>query len=129
MKYLPLLYLSILLLTVTSCTKAQNVLSPTEFSQKLEKTPNAILLDVRSPEEYSGGHLKNAKNIDWNGTNFDQQISKLDKTKPVFVYCLAGGRSASAASHLKSKGFTKVYDLEGGIGNWRKAKLPETAAP
>jgi thioredoxin len=51
-------------------------------------------------------------------------VSELDVSKPVFVYCLSGGRSASAAQYLKGRGFKRVYDLQGGIMQWRAAKLP-----
>ena len=67
-----------------------------------------------------------AKNFDWNGEHFEHQVMGLDKTKPVFVYCLKGGRSASAASRLRDMGFKEVYELEGGTSNWQAAKLPLT---
>jgi thioredoxin len=62
----------------------------------------------------------------WNGTDFDKQISSLDKGKPVFVYCLSGGRSTSAAYKMREVGFKEVYELDGGIMKWRRDNLPET---
>jgi rhodanese-related sulfurtransferase len=56
--------------------------------------------------------------MNYNSDDFASQIEKLDKTKPVFVYCKRGGRSAGAAEILKEKGFTKVYNLDGGITAW-----------
>ena len=56
--------------------------------------------------------------MNYNDDDFASQVEKLDKTKPVFVYCKRGGRSASAAEILKEKGFTKVYNLDGGITAW-----------
>ncbi len=103
-------------------------LAANEFSEKLKQTPTATLMDVRTPEEFSKGHLENAVNIDWNGDDFEKQISSLDKSKPMFVYCLSGGRSSSAASKLREVGFKEVYELEGGIMKWRGANLPETTA-
>ena len=113
------------------CTsgQTQNVktsLSPAEFAETMKKTPNTVLVDVRTPDEFSKGHLVNAKNIDWNGTSFDKEISSIDKSKPVFVYCLSGGRSGQAASKMRADGFTLVYELDGGIMKWRGANLPET---
>ena len=113
------------------CTsgQTQNVktsLSPAEFAETMKKTPNALLVDVRTPDEFSKGHLVNAKNIDWNGSTFDKEISSIDKSKPVFVYCLSGGRSGQAASKMRADGFTLVYELDGGIMKWRGANLPET---
>ena len=123
--------LSFILLSVlfTSCTNSQTSktnLSPIEFSNKISESPEAFILDVRTPQEFSEGHIENAKNVDWNGNQFELQIEKFDKTKPLFVYCLGGGRSASAASKLRSNGFKEVYELDGGMMNWRSAGLSET---
>jgi thioredoxin len=56
----------------------------------------------------------------------DKQVASFDKAKPVFVYCLSGGRSSAAASKLRASGFKTVYELNGGIMKWRGANLPET---
>jgi thioredoxin len=82
-------------------------------------------VDVRTPGEFSKGHLVNAQNIDYNGDNFKQEISKVDKTKPVYVYCLSGGRSGNAAREMRAMGYKEVYELDGGILKWRAANLPE----
>jgi rhodanese-related sulfurtransferase len=99
-------------------------LNATEFSKKIAENSTAVVLDVRTPEEYSVGHLTNARNIDWNGKDFDKLVSTLDKTKPVFVYCHSGRRSAAAASQMRSLGFTAVFELVGGIKAWQNEKLP-----
>jgi len=114
--------------TISSCqtSPGKTVLDPTSFDATIESTANAVVIDVRTPEEFSKGHLQNAKNIDWNGANFDKQTENIDKTKPVFVYCLSGGRSSAAAAKMRSNGFTTVYELEGGMMKWRAANLPET---
>ncbi|MES2519866.1 MAG: thioredoxin domain-containing protein [Bacteroidota bacterium] len=101
-------------------------LSAKAFSDKIKALPNAPIVDVRTPDEFSKGHLVNAKNIDWNSNDFSQEISTLDKSKPIFVYCLSGGRSSSAANQMRSEGFTQVYELDGGIMKWRVDNLPET---
>ena len=101
-------------------------LSATEFADKIKEMPTAPILDVRTPNEFSKGHLINSVNYDWNGNEFEKQIAPLDKSKPVFVYCLSGGRSSSAASTMRSDGFKTVYELDGGIIKWRGANLPET---
>lgn len=94
-----------------------------EFSQKIKSMPAGQVLDVRTPKEYADQHLDNAVNIDWNGDNFVGQAQKLDKSKPVFVYCLAGSRSKSAANKLHELGFKEIYNLEGGILKWNAAGL------
>jgi len=100
-------------------------LSAREFAKILEKEGSAQLLDVRSAEEFAGGHLEHAVNVDWNGGGFRQYASTLDKLEPVYVYCLSGGRSASAAAFLREQGFGKVYEMPGGMMEWRAEKLPE----
>lgn len=129
MKNFLLAVLATCVLIFNSCSNAQTTntnLSATEFSNKMKALPSAAVIDVRSPDEFSKGHLQNAKNIDWNGNDFPNQISKIDKSKPVFVYCLSGGRSSSAANQMRSNGFKEVYELNGGLMKWRAANLPET---
>lgn len=93
-------------------------LSPDSYEAKLSSLKDKILIDVRTPDEYNAGHLTNATLINIYDDTFKTQISKLDKTKPVFVYCKAGTRSAKAADALLQLGFTQVYDLEGGFIAW-----------
>jgi thioredoxin 1 len=106
-------------------------LNAVAFSNKLNNTKDAILLDVRTPDEFSEAHIQNATNTDWNSADFKTQVAQLDKSKPVFVYCLRGGRSSSSVEFLQANGFQHVYELEGGIIKWKDANLPLTsdAAP
>jgi thioredoxin len=128
-----LIYLLLLLpaLAFQSCIQNSGVsgssLSATEFAAKTKDLPNALIIDVRTPDEFSEGHIEKATNIDWNGQQFDEQLAGLDKNEPVFVYCLSGGRSGAAASKMRSDGFKQVYELEGGMMKWRAAHLPEAA--
>ena len=123
MKKLNYYIVLILFVLNTGCTNSQNFKSVdvAEFKTTLEKTTDAQLLDVRTPGEFAGGHISNAKNADWNGSDFDTQVANLDKEKPVFVYCLSGGRSKKAASHLKELGFKNIIELNGGYLAWSKA--------
>lgn len=89
------------------------------FSELSSSQPGTIL-DVRTPEEWAEGALKGATKINYKGDTFEQDIETLDKNIPVYVYCRSGGRSASAADVLKEKGFTKVYNLDGGITSWQE---------
>jgi thioredoxin 1 len=104
-------------------------LSAEAFNEKLKQTKDAILLDVRTPAEFSEAHIPNAKNVDWNDVNFKTEATQLDKSKPVFVYCLSGGRSASSVEFLLANGFKEVYELEGGIMKWKAAELPLVVDP
>ncbi len=76
------------------------------------------LVDVRTPEEYEAGHIKKATNIDFLADNFEKEIQKVNKDRPVFIYCRSGGRSGRAAELMKKLGFKKVYDLRGGYLSW-----------
>ena len=89
-----------------------------EFS-KLMKKSGVQLIDVRTSREFSNGFIAGAKNVDYNGDSFEKQMKKLDKNKPVLVYCAAGGRSENAAELLKEWGFKEVYDLIGGYNGWK----------
>lgn len=73
-----------------------------------------VLLDVRTPFEFNEGHIENARNIDFSSNTFEQEIDKLDKDQPVFLYCAIGVRSAKAANLMRKKGFKHVFDLDGG---------------
>lgn len=115
----------LLSLFVSCASRAQKTdLSAVEFKQGMEK-PGAQLLDVRTQAEYNGGHLQKAFLADWTQPGiFEERIKYLDKNKPVYTYCLVGGRSAAAAARLREMGFTEVYNLQGGITSWKKAGLP-----
>lgn len=95
-----------------------------EFQKTIKSYPNAPIIDVRTPEEFANGHLKKAKNINWNDANFKPLIGKLDRKNPVFIYCHSGGRSQSAAKTMHSLGFVSVYELKGGFSSWLDHNLP-----
>ncbi len=99
--------------------KAERV-SQTKFKDYISQNPDVLIVDVRTAGEYAGGKIGNAINIDFNSNSFQDEISKLDKTKPVLIYCQAGGRSSKALSMMKNMGFTTVLELEGGYGSWKK---------
>lgn len=126
-KFSPLLLAPALLLF--SCSNAQapgmgGVVPVKEFQQKLQEMPQATLIDVRTPQEFSKGHLANAQNWDWTTGQFKTQVAQLDTAQPVFIYCLSGGRSAGAMSMLRANGFRQVYEMQGGIMKWNAANLP-----
>lgn len=116
--------LSLLFISCNGQSKKEfTSVKPEEFAQKIATTSNPQILDVRSPKEYSDQHLDNALNINWNGNDFDQRVAELDKSKPVFVYCLSGGRSNKASIKLAEMGFKEVYELDGGIVKWNASGL------
>lgn len=88
------------------------------FKKSLEATPEAVIVDVRTAPEVADGKIPGAINIDYNAADFDKKIASLDKTKPYYVYCMAGVRSAKAADKMKAAGFTNIINLEGGYKSW-----------
>ncbi|RDB06784.1 rhodanese-like domain-containing protein [Runella aurantiaca] len=105
----------ILLIAVSSLNGAfaQTNLDTKAFVQKFKETPKAQLLDVRTPNEWNAGKIESSKCVNFMDADFKQQVEKLDKSKPVFVYCAAGGRSAKASKILKEAGFKEIYNLQG----------------
>jgi thioredoxin len=127
--YITLLFVSACLFSCQSQTGSGNAtainmsVTVDEFEKKLSGG-NVQLIDVRTPEEFSQGHLKGALNYDINSAEFENRLSALDKAKPVMVYCLSGGRSTAAADLMANKGFTEVYNMRGGIMKWNAAGKP-----
>ncbi|MES2799958.1 MAG: rhodanese-like domain-containing protein [Bacteroidota bacterium] len=93
-------------------------ISAQDFNSTVE-AQNAIVIDVRTPEETSQGIIKGCSmEINYNGDQFQSEIGKLDKSKTYIVYCRSGGRSAGAAQYMVDNGFTSVYNLAGGVNSW-----------
>ena len=110
---------SVILFSCTAQTKTS--LTADEF-EKAINNDSVQILDVRTPGEYTSGHIKNTLLANWNEKEeFNRRIVFIDKDKPVYVYCLAGGRSAAAAEKMRVIGFEKVYELQGGINAWKAA--------
>ena len=99
------------------------VISPQQVYDAVHNDDSVQLVDVRTKGEFVVSHLKGAQNICISSGNFEEKVKKLDKTKPVYVYCKKGVRSANAAKKLREMGFAKVYDMEGGILLWEENNL------
>lgn len=85
---------------------------------------DALVVDVREPPEYAGGHVLGAKNVPLARVAAAGADLAKRKDKPVIVYCESGSRSTSAATALRKQGFTRVFALSGGMKAWREAGLP-----
>ena len=107
----------------TSCMDTKNnaevKLVTAEEMESILELEDVQLVDVRTPKEHNEIRIANSQNIDFQSPTFDEDITKLDKNKPVILYCRSGGRSAKCAKKLKDAGFEKIYDLEGGISKWK----------
>jgi rhodanese-related sulfurtransferase len=133
MRKTALIVLAFIISISSSCQQAKNnslskqelseqvsaTIPTVEFADKLKNGSGVMIIDVRTPEEFAQGHLKNAINIDFNSENFTSEISKLDKSKTTLIYCLSGGRSGKALTQMKSDGFKEVYNMQGGILKWK----------
>jgi len=115
-KQLFILFITATALTACSAhTDGVKNLSQADLSAKLLEE-NVALIDVRTPDETTTGYLPEAAFfIDINGADFEQKIAELDTTKTYIIYCRSGGRSRKASSYMVKNGFSKVYNLEGGI--------------
>jgi len=85
---------------------------------------NFIIIDVRTSQEYSQGHLENAINLDYYSDLFAERLNELDKNKTYLIYCRTGNRSKKTVDLMNRLNFKNVYDLLGGIDNWSVENLP-----
>jgi thiol-disulfide isomerase/thioredoxin len=98
--------------------KSTNTVSLATFYSKIQAEKNPQIIDARGAEEFALNHINGAVNFNLESKDYEQQIAKLDKTKPVFTYSIGAGRSVWLADDLLKKGFKEAYSLEGGIANW-----------
>jgi rhodanese-related sulfurtransferase len=124
------LLVSFLLFSLSCNTTAQTnkEVSADEFEKGLTK--DIQLLDVRTAREYRNGHLKGSLQANWNDNKeFTERVAALDKSKPVYVYCMSGPRSEAAGEWLRTNGFTNVVELKGGFSNWKITGKPFEGSP
>lgn len=110
----------VLLATTVGFSQNQNVtpLPLESFVAKVESQKSPQIIDARAPEEFAINHINGAVNFNLESKTFSEKITKLDKTKPVFIYSIAAGRSVALANELLNKGFSDVHVLQGGIAAW-----------
>lgn len=97
--------------------KVNKSVTRSEFETLLQKQ-GAQIIDVRTPKEYTSGHIEKAINIDYYSSDFKSKLGELDRNKPVLVYCKTENRTRETAKILKELGFNEVYSLEGGFTLW-----------
>jgi rhodanese-related sulfurtransferase len=113
--------------TVSASSNSGETITAAAFKQAIAM-PGVQVLDVRTANEFNGGHISHALQANWiDKTEFTDRTQHLDKNQPIYIYCQAGGRSASAQTYLIEKGF-KVINLEGGMSNWKMNGLPVDGA-
>ncbi len=92
--------------------------------QSNQDNPDFVIIDVRTPEEFSAEHIENASNIDFYSATFRDELDNLDKNKTYLIYCRSGGRSGSALDIMAELNFKEVYNILGGINQWKAEGLP-----
>lgn len=129
MKKILLSLLTAISFGTTDCSAQSNsidTLVPQAFIKQAKADTTSIILDVRTPEEYKEEHLAGAQQLDFLNTSvFDTGIKLLDKSHTYYVYCRSGKRSHHACMKMQKQGL-KVFDMEGGILNWKKLGMPTT---
>lgn len=109
-------FVAVSLIFVASMSAGNSgLLSGSEFISKYHDTPDAILVDVRTPDEYNAGHIAGAIDIDFESSSFMSEVQKLDTSKTYFIYCRSGNRSGQASVLMKQNGIKNLYELRGGI--------------
>lgn len=135
--------LSALVVLLSGCTSAEGpastqsaavadssirVAQPTAAAELLQAEPERVVIDVRTPEEFTQGHLEGAVLVDYNAPDFEERIAEFDRDASYLIYCRSGNRSAGARQVMEELGFTDVVDVAGGITAWNGAGLPVTTA-
>jgi thiol-disulfide isomerase/thioredoxin len=110
----------VFLFTIAGFSQNQNVttLPLDSFSSKIESQKSAQIIDARGSEEFEINHINGAVNFNLGSKNYAENVSRLDKTKPVFIYSIGAGRSVQLAKELLKNGFSDVNTLQGGIAAW-----------
>jgi len=126
--YLIILFLSVLIISCQYSVSSEDMgeryqlVSPKEMNE-LKALDNVQFIDVRTVKEFREEHIKGAQNLVYD-TDFEDKIQQLDKSQPVAVYCRTGRRSHKCSKMLHEAGFTKIYELKGGITKWKHQDFP-----
>lgn len=100
--------------------------NPVEASQLIEQSPQIIILDVRTPQEFNQSRIAGAINIDFYAKDFKDQVAKLDKDALYLVHCRSGARSGRSLSTLKAVGLNNITHMDKGFNGWQGANLTVT---
>jgi len=112
----------VIMYELRSRSESRAAISPQEAIRLMNH--GALVLDIRPPAEFSSGHLNGARQLPSEQILTAGEHLKKYKEKPVLVYCGSGSLSAAAARQLAAQGFTKAFNLRGGLAAWRAESLP-----
>ncbi|MGI9585384.1 MAG: rhodanese-like domain-containing protein [Acidimicrobiia bacterium] len=119
--------LSVAALGIASCSSdgaTIETVSPSAAAETISDDGDVIVLDIRTPEEFSQGIIEGAVNIDFYEPDFNEQLDALDKDASYVVYCRSGNRSGQSLASFEELGFTEVSEVDGGIVAWYEQGLP-----
>ena len=117
LKYILVVAFSIIFSCSLINSESINQMNSDELIEFIELN-DAILVDVRTEDEYNSGYIESSLNIDYFSNEFSVNADKLDKTIPIILYCRSGKRSSMSASKISKLGFNEIYNLKGGILEW-----------
>ena len=100
-------------------TKFENI-KAIEATKMIEKNPDMMVLDIRTPEEFASGHIPASINIDYKAENFESELKKLDRSKSYLMHCRSGRRSTAALDIFSKLGFDHIIHIDDGILGWNK---------
>lgn len=121
-----ILFLAIALISLTAFARAEQVqqVSSTEVAKMLKSGKKYIVIDVRTPGEFSSGHIKGSINIDISSREAEEKIKKLDPNASYIVHCRTQNRSQAAIKYMVENGFKSIYKMTDGIVGWSRNNLP-----
>ena len=110
--------------TATQTIKDISVKEAYDLMGKNKDNQSFIIIDARTPQEFANEYIENAVNIDYYSEEFQNELNELDKEKTYLIYCLSGNRSGRALAIMKELGFREVYNMLGGIIQWKAEGYP-----
>ncbi|MBE9564527.1 MAG: rhodanese-like domain-containing protein [Proteobacteria bacterium] len=100
--------------------------SPANAIRLMNNNGDALVIDIRTANEFDGGHIKGAKNMPLSDLTKTVADVTASKDKPVLIYCNSGNTAGRAIKILQNAGFVKISNLAGGIAAWKEANMPLT---
>ncbi len=92
--------------------------------QNNQNNSDFVIIDVRTAGEFADGYIENASNIDFYSETFREELDNLDKNKTYLIYCRSGARSGSTLDIMAELNFEEVYNILGGMLQWKSEELP-----
>jgi rhodanese-related sulfurtransferase len=101
------------------------LVDPERASEIIDDGPDdLVVLDIRTPEEFGQARIGGAVNIDYYGADFRDRLAELDRDATYVVYCRTGNRTQTGVQIMRELGFSRVYEIDGGIARWYEAGFP-----